>query len=195
MNCRSTSSANSVGHERAFTLAEMLVATGLASIVLVMIMTVYLFGLRSFAGMSNYAELSSKSRQSLDLMSRDIRQATNVLSFSTNLPVKSLTVATYDSTIKFAWDSTAGVLTSTKTRAGVTTIRTNLTGCDQWDFSLYQRTPNSMYVFYPTTDLKLCKLIEMSWKCSRTMLGKKVNTEEIVTAQIVLRNMNVVISN
>jgi hypothetical protein len=185
----------SLNPQLAFTLLELMVATGLASIVFLMIMTVYIFGLRSFAAMSNYAELTGKSRISLDIMSQDIRQATKVLSFTTNASAKSLTVATYDGTIKYSWDSTSRALTSTKTVAGVTTIRTNLTGCDQWDFSLYQRTPNSMYVFNPTTDLKLCKLIEMTWKCSRTILGKKVNTEEIVTAQIVLRNMNVVISN
>jgi len=196
MNYRPARRAASWGSQGAFTLAEMLVAVGAASIVLVMVVVVFLFGLRSFAAMSNYAELSGKSRQSLDLLLRDIRQATNVVSINTNLPIKSLTLATYDGTVTYSWDSNASVLTTTKAYpSGTTIVQTNLTGCEQWNFFLYQRTPTNGYVFYPTTDLRLCKLIEMSWKCSRTMLGKKVNSEEIMTAQVVIRNMNVVISN
>ena len=179
-----------------FTLPEMLMAVGVGSIVLAMVTGLFLFGLRSFAAISNYADLSGKSRQSLDLLLRDIRQATNVLSFNTNLPIKSLTLGTYDGTVTYAWDSNAGVLTTTKAYpSGASIVQTNLIGCEQWNFFLYQRTPTNGYVFFPTTDLKICKLIEMSWKCSRSMLGKKVNSEEIMTAQVVIRNMNVIISN
>jgi len=181
--------------ERAFSLFEFMIAAAIASLVLSMIMMLYLFGLRSFAAMSNYAQMSSNSRQSLDLMARDIRQANNVLAYNPNLPIRSLTLATYDGntscTNTYSWDSNARVLTCARTENGQTTTRTNLTGCDQWNFFLYQRTPTNNYVFYPTTNLKLCKLINMSWKCSRTILGKKVNTEDVMTAEVVLRNMNV----
>ena len=193
-------SAVRVQAERAFSLFEFMIAAAAASLVLAMVMMLYLFGLRSFAGMSNYAQMSGNSRKSLDLMARDIRQATDVLAFNTNLPIKSLTLATYDlagpCTVTYSWNSTAKVLTCTKTdNAGQTTTKTNLTGCDLWTFSLFQRTPNNNYAFFPTTNLKLCKLINMSWKCSRTILGKKVNTEDVMTAEVVLRNMNVIISN
>ena len=181
--------------ERAFSLFEFMIAAAIASLVLSMIMMLYLFGLRSFGAMSNYAQMSNNSRQSLDLMARDIRQANNVVASNTNLPIRSLTLATYDGntpcTNTYSSDSNARVLTCAKTENGQTTTRTNLTGCDQWNFFLYQRTPSSNYIFYPTTDLKLCKLINMSWKCSRTILGKKVNTEDVMTAEVVLRNMNV----
>ena len=71
-----------------------------------------------------------------------------------------------------------------------------LTECDRWDFELFQRAPqkSGSYVFFPATnsagayDLSICKLINMSWKCSRTILGSKLNTESVQTAQIVLRN-------
>jgi hypothetical protein len=49
-------------------------------------------------------------------------------------------------------------------------------------------------VFFPATnsagayDLSVCKLINMTWKCSRTVLGSKLNTESVQTAQVVLRN-------
>jgi len=195
MNCQPALCATCVRSERAFTLVEMMIAAGLATIVLAMVMSVYLFGLRSFAAMDNYTQLCGKSRQALDLMSRDIRQATNVLSINASLPTRSLTLGTYAGTITYTWDSAAGVLKTTKSNGGVTTTQTNLTGCDQWSFTLYQRTPTNNYVFYTTTDLKLCKLVEMSWRCSRKTLGTTVNSEEITTAQVVIRNMNVKVTN
>ena len=71
-----------------------------------------------------------------------------------------------------------------------------LTQCDRWDFQPYQRSPqpNGNYLFVPATnsagnyDLSICKLINMSWKCSRTILGSKQNSESVQTAQVVLRN-------
>jgi hypothetical protein len=72
-----------------------------------------------------------------------------------------------------------------------TTTRVLLTECDRWDFKLFTRAPNvtsTNIVFNPTQDLNACKLIDMSWKCSRTILGQPVNTESVQTAKVVLRN-------
>jgi hypothetical protein len=66
-----------------------------------------------------------------------------------------------------------------------------LTGCDRWKVWLYNRAPNinsTNLSFNPATSLANCKLVNMSWKCSRTILGSKINTESVQTAQIVLRN-------
>ena len=173
--------------EQAFTLAEMLVTLALAGIVLIVIAGLFLSSLRNFAGLGNYATLCNQSRESLDYMSREVREATQLIGANTNLPVKSFTLtnAYKGILITYKWDSTAGTLTCDKT--GETT-RTNLTGCDQWNFSFYQRSPSNNWTFFPTTNQALCKLINMSWKCSRKILGRKMNTEEVMTAQVVLRN-------
>jgi hypothetical protein len=72
-----------------------------------------------------------------------------------------------------------------------------LTECDAWNFALYQRTPyvtTTNVLYYPATndagvfDVNLCKLINLSWKCSRTIFAQKVNTESVQAAQIVLRS-------
>ena len=64
-----------------------------------------------------------------------------------------------------------------------------LTGCDSLEFQIYQRTPppgtNS---FYLATDAAQCKLVDMKWRCSRSLLDKVVNTETVQTAQVVIRN-------
>jgi hypothetical protein len=147
----------------------------------------FLSSLRNFTGLGNYALLTGQSRLSLDLISKAMREATQIVSFQTNLPVKSLTLTNAFKGVQttYSWDSTSGIVTADTT--GQST-RTLLTGCDGWDFSFFQRTPNANWTFYSTTDPSLCKLINMTWKCSRSVLGKKMNTEDVVTAEVVLRN-------
>jgi Tfp pilus assembly protein PilW len=168
------------------TIVEMLVAVGLSTMVLGGVMTLFTASLKNFTGMGNYASLTSQSRQSMDSMSKDIRQASQIVSF-TNTPIlKSLTLSNaFSGTTRiYTWDSASGNLVSQTGQ----TVRTNLTGCDSWDFSFYQRNPTNNWTFVSTTNLGTCKLINMTWKCSRSILGAKVNTEDLVTAEIVLRN-------
>jgi prepilin-type N-terminal cleavage/methylation domain-containing protein len=181
---------------RGFTLVEVMIAASLGSLVFAAVISLTLFGTRSSIAIVNYSDLDSKSRYALDVLGREIRNATAVTSIQTNYPSCSITLTNVDegATVLLAYDANARTVTIDKT--GQPTV-TALTGCDRWNFSLYQRTPwvtptNIMY--YPATnitgalDLSLCKLINLSWKCSRTILAQKVNTESVQAAQIVLRN-------
>jgi hypothetical protein len=173
-----------------------MIATSLGTMVMAAVAMLTLYGARTSVAVVNYEDLDSKSRYALDLISREVRQANAVLSYQTNAAGKSFTLTNSDqaSAITLSWDSSAGTVTMAKT--GQPTV-TNLTQCDRWDFAFYQRTPwvtGTNVIFYPATnsagslDLSLCKLISMSWKCSRSILGAKINTESVQTAEIVLRN-------
>jgi hypothetical protein len=164
----------------------------LGVIVLTVVYFLTVFGFRSFAALGNYAELDGASRAALDRMGREIRQATHVTSVQTNGAVKWLTVVNLDVsptvTNTFTWYSNTALLMWDQWEGTSHFSRTNLTGCDLWDFSMFIRSPNSNGVFVPTAKVDLCKLINMNWRCSRKILGKKVNTETVLTAQVVLRN-------
>ncbi len=173
---------------RGFTLAEMMVAVMGASILMAMAMGFYVFGLRSFGAIGNYTDLDSKSRQALDLMLGEIRQASTIGSFTPTGTTRVLTVSstnapTYTST--FTWASATRLLTWAKTGQATRTI---LTGCTDWNFAFYQRAPITNGVFVATANQKRTKLISMSWTCSRTNVFK-ANTESVVTAEVVLRNL------
>ncbi len=185
MNLRFHTLSNSA-RRRGFTLVETMVALGLATLVLAYVMVVFVSGVTNFTGLGNYASLTGQSRLALDLMSRDIREATQIVGYQTS-PTKTLTLtnAFEGTAVTYTWDPTTGFLSCAKT--GQPT-RTLLAGCQAWDFSFYQRTPNDGWTFYPTTDLTQCKLINMSWKCARTVVGQRQNTENVTTAQVVLRN-------
>ncbi len=169
------------------TLVEVMIGVGLSSLVLGVVAMLYTSSIVNFAGLGNYAELTGQSRLSLDRMSREIREAAEVVSLQTNLPIKTLTLtnAMQAALITYTWDSTTGVLTCSKTGQPDVTC---LTGCNDWQFDMFQRTPKNNWTFFPTSDPKLCKLVNMTWKCSRSLIRQNANTETMVTAQIVLRN-------
>ncbi|HWX18305.1 MAG TPA: hypothetical protein VN578_00225 [Candidatus Binatia bacterium] len=173
-----------------------MVSLGLATALIGLVTTSSLYGSRCFAALGNYEDLDAKSRYALDAETRAIRQSTAVVAFSTNSTSPSLTLtnANRGQTVQLTYNPTARTVSLQMT--GQPTI-TLLTGCDAWNFALFQRTPtftSTNFLFIPATnssgvlDPTLCKLISMSWKCSRTILNQKVNTENVQTAQVVLRN-------
>ena len=178
---------------RAFTLVEASIAMAVGSIVLAAVSSLTMYAAKTSAAMVNYTDLDTKSRYALDVISREIRQASGVLAFQTNTSF-TLTNANQAATITLTYDPNARTVVMSKTGQSDLTA---LTECDTWAFSLYQRTPYitpTNVLYYPATngngvlDVNLCKLINLSWKCSRTIFAQKVNTESVQAAQIVLRS-------
>ncbi|HSY17686.1 MAG TPA: hypothetical protein VK815_05090 [Candidatus Acidoferrales bacterium] len=180
----------------AFTLIEMLVGTALGVVVIGSMMSLYMSGAISFSAMGNYQNLDAKSYNALDLISREVRNSNILLSYVNN---QSLVLsnnyanngAGQITTINY--DSSAGNVTLKRASGTNSTTVNLLTGCDQMSFQLYSHAPNTNsfstnVVFFNATNAAQCKMIQISWKCSRTVKGYKLNTESVQTAQIVLRN-------
>lgn len=178
-----------------FTLGEIMVAIGVGGVVLGVVAVLTIYSLRSFTALGNYTDLDSRSRGALDEMSRDIRKATAVTAFQNTGSARFLTLtnATDGTWVRYVWNPGTGYLTAER---GNQSAKLLLSGCERWDFSLQQRTPipNTTNLFYPATnaagatDLTVCKQINMTWKCTRQVLGKNINTESVQTAKVVLRN-------
>lgn len=173
---------------RAYTMVEVMVACGLGIFVMAALLSGSIFTLRSFVAMFNYTDMDSRSCTTLDWMSRDIRQATLIgytnTSSSKALVFQGLNNAGSQITITYAWDPDTEDVTCSKTGEPDQIF---LTGCESWEFSLYNRAPSPNYVFNAATNASQCKLVELTWKCTRSKL-KPFDTESIQTAQIVLRN-------
>jgi len=164
------------------TLPEVMVALGIGSIILTVVATLSLYSSRTFVAMGNYVDLDKSSRNALDLMIREIRQTTVLSDYKPN----SLTFVDSDGLLlQYEYDSTARTLSRRK--PGEKTI-VLLTECDYLNFYIFQRSPLPGAKFVSTTSPASCKLVDMTWKCSRTILGKKLNTESVQTAKIVIRN-------
>ena len=163
------------------TLIELSVATFLGSLILMVAGALSVYGARSVLAMNNYAELEQRSRNTLDILTRDIRQAKDLNSFATNQIVLNNLDST---TCTYTFSPSLGTLTRVK--GGLSSVL--LSDCDSLTFSVYQRSPSNNFTFYPATSNSTAKLIDVNWKCSKMIRGQKVNTESIQTAKIVIRN-------
>ncbi len=171
---------------------EVMIATGLGSLVLAGVASLIAYSARSSAAVVNYTDLDAKSSHALDVISRELRQAHAVLAFQTN----SFTVTNIDQAANITLTYNPATRKVVLSKTGQPDL-VELTECDRFNFGLYQRTPYVTVTnisYYPATntagvvDVKICKLIALSWRCSRTIFAQKVNTESVQAAQIVLRN-------
>lgn len=165
---------------RGFGLLELLMATSVGSILLVSTGMMISFSARSFASMTNYVDLDSKSRKALDRITRDIRQANGLSSFSaTELVLQDAD----NQPLRYTFNPDKHQLTRTKNATEVL-----LTECDFLKFDIFQRNPvGGSYDQYPTAVAANCKVIQLSWVCSRKILGAKINTESVQSAKVVIR--------
>jgi hypothetical protein len=162
------------------TLPETLVGVGVGSLVLTSMMMIFLTSNRSFVALGNYVSLDQASRNAVEQMTRDIRNAQNLTSFSTNQLVFTLGT----SNLVYSYDSNGRQLTSWKTGG---TTNTLLTGCDSLQFSMFSNVPQTGGILTNASTVGQAKAISTNWKCSRTILGAKVNSEYIQEAMIVIR--------
>jgi len=163
----------------AMTLVELMVAMAVGSLVLMVAAMVFMNGTRAFAAASNYISMDGDSRNALDHMTREIRQAGDLVEFSPT-HLKFGWHAQTNSFLVYDWDANSGQLTEWNTADTTTNIL--LKGCDQLSFSLYNAT------FAPTTNSAQAKGISVAWKCTRTILGNKCTSENMQQALIVIRN-------
>ena len=167
---------------RAMTLVEMLVTVGVGSMVLLGIVMIFMTSSRSFAALSNYVTLDQSSRNALDQMSRDIRKAKNLVSFAPNELVFNYAGTT---NLTYFYDPSSRQLLQWKTGGATNAL---LTVCDSLQFSMYNSIPLPGGAFTDTTVPSAGKSISVCWKCSRTVLGRKLTTENTQEALIVIRN-------
>lgn len=171
-------------HQLAMTLVEILVAVAIGGIVLAATGSMFHFTLRSFAAIGNYNDLDNASRNALDVLSRDIRQAHALTSFTTN---QIRLMANDSNTLTYTYSPGTGMFTRQHGSASPTVL---LEQCDYLNFAIYQRNPSNGWTWYPVRSnlISTAKLIDVSWKCSRQIFGEKVNTESVQTAKFVIRN-------
>jgi prepilin-type N-terminal cleavage/methylation domain-containing protein len=165
------------------TLVEMMVALGVGSLVFMVIAVSFTAANRSFAALGNYVQMDRTSRAALDQMTRDIRKSKNLVSFS---PTRLELNYAGTTNLVYAWDAASRNLTQWKTGDAEPTPL--LTGCDSLTFSMYTKIPAAGGGYAPTTVASSAKSIGVAWRCSRTIVGSKVTSEDMQQAIIVIRN-------
>lgn len=162
---------------------EYLVASSIGLLAMAAALVLWAFATRTCASLLARMELSNTSKIALDRASQQIRNARVVKSCSPNQLVVCDALGT---NITVAYN--AGARTVVITNG--TTWTTVLTECDNFQFSIYQRTPmaNSFELYTNAWNTNTAKVVQMTWTCSRKITGDKSAAESQVSARVVIRN-------
>lgn len=173
---------------------EVVIASGLGTMVLASVMGFYLFAGRSFYSMENYVNLDMKSRHALDIMSRDIREAdgcsSNAFSSANLTLLMTDPASSQPYTVNYNYDSGDDTLTRTSTSASGTQETVLLSNCVSFALSYYRRNPTTnAWAAFPDDPGRAdeCKLVQIDWTCRRTVLGSIINSESMESARVVIR--------
>ena len=168
-----------------WTMIEMMVAVVAGTVILGSVVVTSLTVMRTMASVGNYNDLDKYSRNTLDIMNRDLRGAAGL----TNYTPSSIVLTNLDGTsFMYAWDG-SNIFQRVSWTATNTAASVLLTNCDFFTFNVFQRNPTNGFQFVSATNApNQTKLISVSWRCSRAIFGMKINTESVQTARIALRN-------
>jgi len=138
--------------------------------------------LRAVAFLTNSVDLDAKNRLAVDRMSREIRGCDAVDSAWSN----GLVLRVGTNLTAFEYNPATRELVRDHPETGTEVY---LKGCDSVRFDLFRRNPLSgPYDNYPTATTTNCKIIQISWVCSRSLLGFKANRGKMESAMVVIRN-------
>jgi hypothetical protein len=182
MVCKITSTERGrQGRVSGSALIEAIMAIGITAMLILSLFSFMFFSGKSFAALFNYVDLDDVNRVAIDTLTRDVRQSNKVTASTTN----SLTLEDSDgSSIVYAYSPSTKSLTRNKNGSS----RVILTECTRLNFNLGQRnTSTGGYNVYPAATPATCKVVNVSWMCSRSIYGQAVNTESVQTARIVIR--------
>jgi len=164
-----------------FTLLELMVGIALGSLLLLGVASMYLFSLKSFTSMSNYAELNAMSRYASDIITRDIRSAMRVTSATS----EQLVLRFGGADLTYNYDEDAGTLT----RSYLEQDEVLLEGVSFLSFSLYERPSNgAAYEEFSAATASNAKLVGFQWECSRRVYGAQISSDSLAAAIVKLRN-------
>lgn len=167
---------------RGFTLAEVLISTGVGAFILTGVLTAFLFLGRSGANIQNYNDMESQARRGLEQFAQDVRQASSITwnsNTSTTLVVDSVNVT---------WAYASGNLTR---QAGGASARTMITGITSFTYKAYSITGNDVSLSDLTSAGRTTKQLQISLEASRTNQTVATATNLVLSARYILRNKRV----
>ncbi|MCX6924415.1 MAG: hypothetical protein NT154_14555 [Verrucomicrobia bacterium] len=173
---------------QAWTLVETMVAVGIFSLSGIGIMGLYLFSVKTMAAMYSYCLLDASNRHAMDLLTREIRQATMVLNYTTNsITIQSANPSGATAQVSYTFNPSAKQLL--RTSGGDSTILLN--NCSLLSFQLFTRCPsNGVFGSFPVAInnwSNTVKVVQLTWKTSIVLPIGRVSSENVQTARIVIR--------
>jgi hypothetical protein len=138
--------------------------------------------LRAVAFLTNSVDIDGKNRLAIDRMSREIRGCDAVDTAWSN----GLVLRVGTNLVAFEYHPEKRELVRDDPETGTEVY---VKGCDYVRFDLFRRNRlGDPYNNYPVATTTNCKIVQISWVCSRRLLGFKANTGRMESARVVIRN-------
>jgi Tfp pilus assembly protein PilW len=187
-----------------FTLVELLISFGLASVIMAGVMTTFVMMARTGVLAQNYSELEVEARKALELFSREARMANGITAYGANSVTFTIPDTTWNRTsnlysVTYSFDTatkkftrTGPPITDPTGAAATTTLVTNVLPIGSTDFIRYFRYVTSGYSTgftsnYATSALEI-KQIELNFIAQRTQTAVATATDKVLSARFILRN-------
>lgn len=184
---------------KGFTLVEVLIAAGLASFVMVGILSAFLFLTRAGLSTQNYADMEIQSRTAMEIFAQDVRVAEDIRwNSSTSL---TLTVEIDDVTKYFTYAYNSGSATFTRqqvsspsTQGAIGSATTLITGIKSgtFQYTAYKIDTGTidLTTVSDTTNM-MTKQVQIALETERAQSGLAVATNKVISARFILRNKKV----
>lgn len=197
---------------RAFTLVEVLIGASLTSFILLGVLTAFLMMGRVSANIQNYTDIEARGRAALETMSREIRAAFNITTYSTtgvtlSIPDASASRTTLAYNVTYAYNSGTGSITRTGPpvdnpagTSATTTLITGvqpITGSDVFNYYRYVNSStlglgyvdgfqtNTVTGTAPTSAIQQ---IEVKFLVRRASATVTAATNKVLSARFIIRN-------
>jgi len=176
--------------QRAYSLAEMMVAVAVFAIAAAAQATIFLFSIRSYAAVANYAALDQYNRQTMDQLTYEVRQAQRVVDCTSNATSRTLSIVNGSGVnVTYTFDANQQQVIRTASDGSSKVL---LSGCNLLNFNLFMRPPtNGTFDVYPVNMSnnwqQTVKVVQLSWKTAMSIPPARITSEDIQTARIVIR--------
>lgn len=179
--CIKPTSARSAGSG----IVEYLIVIGIVSILVLVVTSLFMSSTTQIARAFNYCDMNASSQLAMDSLSRDIRNATRVISCTNHGSHVELELEELDGTnLMYIYNPNNKTLRRRGKDMGTTVL---LRQCESLTFSLGKRSLTGGFDIVPNASAAECKVVNVSWKCGRAVLGQSGARENATTGQIVIR--------
>jgi prepilin-type N-terminal cleavage/methylation domain-containing protein len=176
---------------RGFTLVEVLIAGSIGSVVLLGVLSTFLFLGRSQANVSNYADMERQARNGLEYFAQDVRQARDI-EWDSKF---SMTLTVHGAKVTYTFHPAKGIFTRTK--GGVETVL--IEGISDFSYSAYMVTGTEVDLSDLSTAAKLTaannvtKQVQIHLRATRTSRTVATASNTVLSARFILRNKKVTV--
>lgn len=163
-----------------FSLVELLISLALVMMLMLALLTSYVFIARGDQSLQNYGEMNAQARKLLDRLGEDLRAATDVTNFtatSLTLTVPANPAGTSTQDVTWDYNSVNGTVTRQAGGAAAATLAR-----DVETFTFYYTNGNNV----ATTSLVEVKQVQLSMRMLR-LVASSVTSEYVISAQFTMR--------